>query len=582
MSAPHSLALSYLNALVDDSFPIFKAHRKDFAVENLGWFYLMTQYIHREKSFWKPYLDTLPRPEAEWTTPLWFDEPADLPWIEGTDVLHTMLGRRKVYEEYYATGVAALKRGGMDTTPYTWDLYRWAISISTSRSFSSRSLQPTDSKYWAAYKTNAQGKRQVVLLDMSRTPAEDLDFPVLFPAMDAGNHEPEARVDWDFTDPGRFTVRTNDATEPDIEIFNNYGPKGNDELLLGYGFCIPGNPNDGVIVTPKPPPSELQLELKSWQPGWFKDRGMWNGEKCTFRLQRPHNPARIWSELPASLLELLTYIIRHERGLPFVFIDNVNDDLLQSPEGHRYLPHIARMIVTSLAPKLQKLQAVDLPPEGPSDAKQRQAAIYRNGQLEILQSLIAALRSFTRSLLKPASANGPRFVTLEGLLELWGQRAQPQTLLDFVGGIEAVSGTADVSALRQAGWEDDVLALAVCCIYLSAETIADGGLNESNQWVLEMLPSYIEPAAPNEATQDPDALARAESLLELVATASQHVDSQTSVWHDSRWSAALIAEVGGKMLQFESMPIMVPKPDGRGEEARVVLYVHSLQGELPS
>lgn len=32
------------------------------------------------------------------------------------------------------------------------------------------------------------------------------------------------------------------------EVFNNYGAKPNDELLLGYGFVLPGNPEDFVSL----------------------------------------------------------------------------------------------------------------------------------------------------------------------------------------------------------------------------------------------------------------------------------------------------------------------------------------------
>lgn len=31
------------------------------------------------------------------------------------------------------------------------------------------------------------------------------------------------------------------------ELFNNYGPKPNSELILGYGFSIPRNPDDTIV-----------------------------------------------------------------------------------------------------------------------------------------------------------------------------------------------------------------------------------------------------------------------------------------------------------------------------------------------
>ncbi len=41
---------------------------------------------------------------------------------------------------------------------------------------------------------------------------------------------------------------THSASNPDSEIFNNYGAKPNSELLLGYGFTLPANPDDTIVL----------------------------------------------------------------------------------------------------------------------------------------------------------------------------------------------------------------------------------------------------------------------------------------------------------------------------------------------
>lgn len=119
-SSPHSLILSYLNAIVDDTFPVFRDHKHQFTVEAIGFFYLMAQYIHREKSFWKPYLDTLPGPDEDFSQPLFFEDPDDVAWLEGTDVWHTVTSRKKIYQQYYQNGISVLNQSGIDTEPYTW------------------------------------------------------------------------------------------------------------------------------------------------------------------------------------------------------------------------------------------------------------------------------------------------------------------------------------------------------------------------------------------------------------------------------------------------------------------------------
>ncbi|KAK5682673.1 hypothetical protein LTS10_005802 [Elasticomyces elasticus] len=583
-TVPHSFAFCYLNALVDESLPFFRDRRHEFPVENLGFFYLMAQYIHREESFWSAYLDTLPSPDSELTTPLWFDDAEDLAWLEGTDVLHTMLARRKVYEQYYSNGINSLRSAGVDTAPYTWNLFRWSITMFTSRAFSSAVIRPQESKYWTTYKMNSQGRRQTVLLDMSHAPAEDLHFSVLFPLQDAGNHSNDAHVDWAY-DPGRFSVSVTDPVEAGAEVFNNYGPKGNDELLMGYGFCIPDNPYDTVMLTLKPPPDDLQGELRTVHPGYFITDGQWSSDKATFRLRRMPREMEdvelVFEYLPEALLELLLYILRHERGLGFEFQQSPLTYLKTDPGGRRYLPHIARMIVQSLAPKLQKLQTVALPEDGPSNAKQRQASIHRSGQIEIIQATMAALRTFTRSLLKLPSVPGSRFVTLERLVELWGERGSTTAAARFVAGVERITGgtafytMAEVEQLRQAGWEEDLMVISLCYMYLECthSRWSHASAAGRGQWVLEMLPEYIDLEDLESRTHDADLMSHAESLLELVATAAGQPEG--GLWNDTRWNASFIAELGGKMLQYESMTMMVPRVGGEGEEARLVLYVHS-------
>lgn len=116
-TVPHSLALSSLNALVDDEFSVFK--QRGLPVEAIGYFYLMYQYAHRNTSFWKPYLDTLPGPEHEHQTPFWFDS-EDTKWLDDTDVLHTLKARREVHKIQYVAGITMLQQANVDIEPYTW------------------------------------------------------------------------------------------------------------------------------------------------------------------------------------------------------------------------------------------------------------------------------------------------------------------------------------------------------------------------------------------------------------------------------------------------------------------------------
>jgi len=80
---------------------------------------------------------------------------------------------------------------------------------------------------------------------------------VLIPGIDALNHAHAQPVSWvvpsspvsaSASAPAAISLVTHDASNPGSEIFNNYGPKPNSELLLGYGFTLPANPDDTILL----------------------------------------------------------------------------------------------------------------------------------------------------------------------------------------------------------------------------------------------------------------------------------------------------------------------------------------------
>lgn len=70
------------------------------------------------------------------------------------------------------------------------------------------------------------------------------DAAMLVPVIDLLNHSPTAKVSWAVGN-GLFRLETEASGG---EIYNNYGQKGNEELLLAYGFCLEGNPADLVAL----------------------------------------------------------------------------------------------------------------------------------------------------------------------------------------------------------------------------------------------------------------------------------------------------------------------------------------------
>jgi hypothetical protein len=76
---------------------------------------------------------------------------------------------------------------------------------------------------------------------------------VLIPGVDALNHARAQPVSWVVTSSSASTsaaiaLVTHKASNPGSEIFNNFGAKPNSELLLGYGFTLPANPEDTILL----------------------------------------------------------------------------------------------------------------------------------------------------------------------------------------------------------------------------------------------------------------------------------------------------------------------------------------------
>lgn len=86
--------------------------------------------------------------------------------------------------------------------------------------------------------------------------------PVLFPGVDALNHARGQPVSWVVSSPTSSTpsisLLLHNPTPAGAELCNNYGPKPNSELILGYGFSLPNNPDDTML---------LKIQGKTWELG---------------------------------------------------------------------------------------------------------------------------------------------------------------------------------------------------------------------------------------------------------------------------------------------------------------------------
>ncbi|KAL7896263.1 hypothetical protein HDV63DRAFT_385289 [Trichoderma sp. SZMC 28014] len=230
VSLPTSLSLSYANALAPTpAFPReFLSKTKPHVIGRL---FLIKELLRGEESFWWPYIQALPQPEDvdDWALPpFWPEEEAEL--LEGTNVEIGLDKIRDDLKKEFRDAKALLLASQKDAEDdfselLTRELYHWAYCIFSSRSFRASLVM-----------TEAQ--QQVLPEDVSVD-----DFSVLLPLFDIGNHDMTVDVKWeldlDTASGAACQLKVGREHRPGQQIFNNYSPKTNAELLLGYGFMLP-------------------------------------------------------------------------------------------------------------------------------------------------------------------------------------------------------------------------------------------------------------------------------------------------------------------------------------------------------
>ncbi|KAL1965034.1 hypothetical protein VTN77DRAFT_6094 [Rasamsonia byssochlamydoides] len=397
IKTPLALTMSYFDAIdyrpppsttgaVGDDFPFFSSRGVVFPrhfIDNVGpeetmAFFLMGQYLRGSDGFWYPYIRTLPRPD-ELTTPLYYDD-EDLVWLKMTSLAAARERRLHVWRTNYESGFKALKESGFeDAERYSWELYLWASTIIASRAFTAKVLAG--------------------IIPLPELPEDRIS--VLLPLIDATNHRPLAKVEWQAGNES-IGLAVMEDVGPGQEVGNNYGPRNNEQLMMNYGFCIPENPCEYRVVSLRTPPGSPLSMAKARYEAEFatangnnkatedKDTEKYYVFSVSYPLVDPTAPLE-FSIFSPDLLRAVSVIAANERELETLEI--TRDDGFHIPldtyGNSRNLLASLNQILLELMTHIQKLQLSgrDLP-SSPKNLKQLYAKMYRDSQIQLSKTAI--------------------------------------------------------------------------------------------------------------------------------------------------------------------------------------------------
>merc|ERR1712137_53498 len=176
------------------------------------------------QSPYKAYLDVLPASFP--SHPLsWTDE--ELAETAGTGLDNATKNIRRILQKAYENTDANVAQKNPTLFPgWSWDAYLWAFQVVNSRT-------------WAI--TDEQGNKETALV----------------PLADMLNHKPGAGTGGLTWDKQYFVINATQDYAKGEQVFDNYGPKSNYDLLSSYGFVMEENAYDNMVLHFELKPSNL-------------------------------------------------------------------------------------------------------------------------------------------------------------------------------------------------------------------------------------------------------------------------------------------------------------------------------------
>ena len=424
----------------------------------------------------------------------------------------------------------------------------------------------------------------------------EIDSPVLIPGLDLLNHSPLAKVVWQF-DTDVCHIKTDETLDVGTEIFNNYGPKGNEELLMGYGFTIDDNQADVFGLGFNAAVSKTIHEIK-----WKRRIKALEGEEKIREEAKGYTSQEIseqhWLRLKPGLplFDNAAILPRHEFSPQFlehfsITLENrrerkrkrcdwaISADSLIPGTISRNKLHVLGATIMLLEKSSFSTRTNEDKLVLPKNDEQAQASIYRQGQLNIMETTLAELRSHLRDILRIGPMNG--VLQLKHILTLGPKRFTH----DLRNLLLVALGTRDEGKIRELRGDECAFTLWFCGVYViraSIQAIHDSPFIKRLASWLEFLKTYYywqlfdvvwshgEQPSPDIHLQDSDLHDVASSYLMAIQTAvAKHPGSVYASPDITEQLMTWFIEI----VREEGVRIPNPQSGGKEQNDELVLFL---------